>query len=108
VEAFLRGEIGRGWDPLSHKNIPIHIFSIMGQQKEIAFLRMPAPLTQKSVHTAEIALEFEQFLKGCILGDKHQRFLLVNLQDRTSWEEHARSEALEHFSVKEDVVRVFL
>lgn len=107
VESFLRGEIGRGWDPLSHKNIPIHIFSIIGQQKEISFLRMPAPLTQKSIHTAEIALEFEQFLKGCILGDKHQKFLLVNLQDRTSWEEHARSEALEHFSVKEEVVRVF-
>jgi hypothetical protein len=107
VEAFLRGEIGQGWDPLSHKNIPIHIFSIIGQSKEIAFLRMPAPLTQKSVQGAEMALEFEQFLKGFVLGDKHQKFLLVNLQDRTSWEEHARSEALEDFSVKEDVVRVF-
>ena len=67
---------------------------------------MPAPLMQKTIQTAEVVTEFESFLKGCLLGDKHQKFLLVNLQDRTSWEEHSRSEALESFSNKPDLVRV--
>lgn len=107
VESFLRGDIGKGWDPLSHKNIPTHLFTLLGKGKEVAFLRMPAPLMQKSIQIAEVPSEFEAFLKGCLMGDKHQKFLLVNLQDRTSWEEHPRSEALEVFSKKEDVVRVF-
>ncbi len=107
IESFLRGDIGKGWDPLSHKNIPTHLFSLVGKDREVAFLRMPAPLMQKSIQIAEVPTEFETFLKGCLLDDKHQKFLLVNLQDRTSWEEHSRSEALENFSKKEEMVRVF-
>jgi hypothetical protein len=107
IESFLKGEIGKGWDPLSSKNIPTHLFTLEGNRKEVAFLRMPAPLMQKSIQNADVSVEFENFLKGCLLGDKHQKFLLVNLQDRTTWEEHARSEALEDFSKKEDLVRVF-
>lgn len=107
IESFLKGDIGKGWDPLSHKNVPSHLFTLMGKNKEIAFLRMPAPLMQKSIQSAEVPSEFEQFLKGCLLEDKHEKFLLVNLQDRTSWEEHARSESLENFSKKEDIRQVF-
>ena len=106
IESFLRGEIGKGWDPLSHKNVPTHLFTLVGKEKDVAFLRMPAPLIQKSIQAAEVTSEFETFLRGCILGDKHQKFLLVNLQNRTSWEEHARSEALEEISEKEDFIRI--
>jgi hypothetical protein len=107
IESFLKGDIGKGWDPLSHRNVPSHLFTLMSKKKEIAFLRMPAPLMQKSIQVAEVPSEFEQFLKGCLLEDKHEKFLLVNLQDRTSWEEHARSESLENFSKKEDIKQVF-
>ncbi len=107
VESFLKGEIGKGWDPLSHKNVPTQLFTMACKKKEISFLRMPAPLMQKSIQSAEVPSEFETFLKGCLLEDKHEKFLLVNLQDRTSWEEHARSESLEAFSKKEEISPVF-
>lgn len=106
VESFLRGDIGKGWDPLSHKNTPTHLFSLIGKEKEVAFLRMPAPLMQKSIQMAEVPSEFEAFLKGGLSSENHQKFLLVNLQDRTSWEEHSRSEALENFSQKEEISKV--
>jgi hypothetical protein len=106
IEAFLSGEVAKGWDPLSHKNTPSHLFSILQQNKELCFLRMPAPLKQTTILRAEVVEEFEEFLKGCLLEEKQKKFLLVNLLDRTFWEDHTRSEALEQLERKEEFAKV--
>lgn len=106
IEAFLKGDVGHGWDPLAHKNTPSHLFTLLQTRKPITFLRMPAPLKQTVIQRAEIAEEFEDFLKGCSLDNKQEKFLLINLLDSTSWEEHARSEAVEEASQKEEYSRV--
>jgi hypothetical protein len=102
IESFLWGEVEKGWDPLSHKNAPSQIFAFSRKGKEVICLRMPGPVRQESIQKAKDVEEFEGYLKSLMIGDKHQKFMLVNLQDRTSWEEHARSSCLEELTTREE------
>jgi hypothetical protein len=93
VEAFLQGDIERGWDPLMATNGTERVFSLKTEEKEIPVLRMAAPLFQTSIRKAEVVKEFEAWINPC-LKDKKTNVLLIDLQDSTSRLEYARAEAL--------------
>ncbi len=107
VEAFIEYDIEKGWDPFSHKNVPIQIFGFSREGKEVSCLRMPVPLKQTSIQEASVVEEFKGFIKSLSMEDPPQSFLLVNLQDRTGWEEHARSLCIEEMDVQENNCFIF-
>jgi hypothetical protein len=77
------------FDPLMQGNVPYKI----GEWGGVSLLHLPSPTIQEEVGQAKVAPEFSAFLRT--LRKKH---LLINLQDRTSWQEHARSLALENLA----------
>ena len=79
--------------PLWQNNIPFYQFSYPGKTKEIRVLRVPSPTYQETITKVTLLREFEGFLRNYVKKKKHH--LLVNLQDRTSWKESARSTFLE-------------
>lgn len=83
----VRDQGQRRFDPLLQENIPAIECSF---NNGVDLLRMPAPVHQHLIHRAEIADEYKAFLRTT-----KESHLIINFQDRTSWREHARSEALE-------------
>lgn len=81
------------FDPMGQGNLPSRLYEIEHKKKRIEVLRIPSPTKQAFINKAEICDEFRGFLRA--LGKNHKH-LLVNLQDRTSWKEYARSSALEN------------
>jgi len=96
------------FDPVMQHNIPNQLYSLYVDDRKITNMRMPVPITQEFIHKAAVNEEFRNLLhaKDATKGS----LLLINLQDRTSWKEHARCVALEelqnHFS--KDLVVVTL
>jgi hypothetical protein len=84
-----------GFDPIYQENLPYHLFSCTRGEKECRVLRIPSPTSQVHIHLAKMAPEFTAFLRDLAFGVQKRKILLVNLQDRTSWQEHARCVALE-------------
>nr|NGX48145.1 hypothetical protein [Chlamydiota bacterium] len=100
LDAFREEEEFEGWDPLTHYNFPAQQFTFSSGEMHISVLRIPSPLKQVFIHRAEVVEEFEGFLRFYKHERKPDRHLLVNLQNRTSWEEFARSKVLEATGVK--------
>lgn len=107
AELFEKGKNSKGFDPLSQDNIPEQLFTFTLQEKDVACLRMPAPVCQEYIQKAELAKEFEGFLRSLSINSKKQRLLFVNLQDRTSWQDFARCTALESILKKEEFAQSF-
>lgn len=87
-----------GFDPLAQQNFPCEQYAFGLGSIHITALRIPCPTKQVQIHEADVDPEFEGFLryyKNQMAKDKH---LLINLQDRTSWQEFSRSIALENLS----------
>ena len=83
------------FDPWIQGNLPSHLFTLQkGERKtQVEVLAFAAPIRQSMIHRVEIIDEFRGFLRHLAsLGKKH---LLINLQDRLSWRETARSTAIE-------------
>lgn len=82
------------FDPLLQNNIPNLLYSLYVDNKRIQNIHMAAPIYQEFIQKASIVEEFKTMLRALdpSVGEKH---LLINLQDRTSWREHARCVALE-------------
>lgn len=81
-----------GFDPLLQGNLPEAI-SHIGIGRKVTLLRLPSPTQQFSTEHAQVIPEFQAFVHAC--AKKGKRLLLINLQERTSWKEHARARALE-------------
>ncbi|MGE5195820.1 MAG: hypothetical protein ACM3JI_00645 [Anaerolineae bacterium] len=84
-----------GFDPLAQQNLPHQLFSFSYEDAHVTCLRLPCPTMQEFINEAEVVDEFRGFLRSLQSDLKSQKHLLINLQDRTSWQEHARSIALE-------------
>lgn len=95
LDMFREEEEYEGYDPLMHQNFPSQLFSFIQNSFHVTVLRIPAPVKQTTIQTAPIVPEFIAFLRYLKDELKPDRHLLVNLQDRTSWKEFARSKALE-------------
>ena len=94
---LIRGEAEESvpFDPIAQGNFPFRLFEVGAGASRIDFLHMPCPTRQSFISKAEILDEFRGLLRSYIaeeLGGKH---LLINLQDRTSWKELTRCNALE-------------
>lgn len=89
-----------GYDPLAQENFPSQLYTLANDQIHISCLRIPCPVRQEYVSKADLAEEFCGFLHTIGLEKKGHRHLLINLQDRTSWQEHARCLALEELQKK--------
>jgi len=79
------------FDPLFQDNIPNRLFFCRVGKWDLEHIRHPAPIRQEYIHKASITEEFKAFLRA--LGKK--KFLIINLQDRTSWREYFRSQVIE-------------
>ncbi|MBS0616460.1 MAG: hypothetical protein JSR58_07920 [Verrucomicrobia bacterium] len=93
LKAFRTGEEHAGFDPHLLNNLPHKLFGISSEDLNVSFLHLPSPTRQMVIDQAYIYPEFAGYLRYL----SPQKHLLVNLQDRTSWKEHARSSALEKF-----------
>lgn len=86
------------FDPLMEQNLPSLLFDCCFDEKKVSFLHIPSPTTQEFIDHAEVSEEFKSMLMSLEEDSKIHKHLLINLQDRTSWKEHARSSALEDLS----------
>lgn len=95
LDVFSSSETGDVFEPLMQENYPSLLYSIQNEAFKIAVLRLPSPTKQEMINKAEISVIFESFVRSLKLLHPHQKLLIVNLQDRTSWQEHARCHVLE-------------
>ncbi len=98
LELFREEEGKLGFDPLAQRNLPSQLFNFSLGELHVSVLRVPAPIRQEVITKATVVSEFRGFLRHLKTKLEGKRYLLVNLQDRTSWEEHARCSALEELS----------
>jgi len=101
---ILHGNEITGFDPYMQDDLPTFVSSLEIGKKEVGLILSGAPLHQKQIDKATIIGEF----KGCLryAKEKKKKFLLVNVEDRTSWKEYARCHALEEFQKKAEVANV--
>ncbi|MES2345446.1 MAG: hypothetical protein V4494_05880 [Chlamydiota bacterium] len=100
LDAFREGEESEGFDPLIQENLPSQIFSIAYDSLDVSCLRIPSPTRQSVINKAELVDEFVAFIRSTNTKAVANKHLLINLQDRTSWQEHARSIILEEMHRK--------
>ncbi len=91
AEAFME------FDPIIQGDFPGNYFTLSAGGKEIQFLKIPSPTMQTNIDSANLCFEFTGFLRGLI--DCQKKLLLISFQDRTSWKEYARANALEKAAV---------
>lgn len=95
-----------GFDPFTQLNLPSQLYNLAWGGHKIANIHLPSPTYQEFIHRANIVEEFKGFLRHCEIEFPLHRHLLINLQDRTSWREHARTLALEDLRTHEDMDKV--
>lgn len=83
------------FDPIGQENLPSRLFEIHRKGDKIAVFRIPSPTRQTLINKVEIVDEFRAFLRSYAQDKPQRTHLIVNLQDRTSWKEYARSRCLE-------------
>ncbi|MBF8262748.1 MAG: hypothetical protein HW387_413 [Parachlamydiales bacterium] len=91
----IREEEGSAFDPLMQNNLPQRVFEIGARGRWIQVLRMPCPVVQPQINKVTVAEEFLGFLRHMAQHNPPQKHLLINLQDRNSWQEFARSLRME-------------
>lgn len=96
-----------GFDPLTHRNFPAQMFNLENKHSHITVLRIACPTIQETIHQAEIVEEFLGFLRFYKYDLKADKHLLVNVQNRTSWEEYARCQALENTAKRAEFIDQF-
>lgn len=84
------------FDSLLQNNIPNSWFDLIVKKKHYSLLRIPSPTRQVVINKADVTEEFKNFLFALSKKEEGQKHLLINLQDRTSWQESARAHALEN------------
>ena len=81
------------FDPLMNDDRPSKNFSLHLGQNHVDVITMACPTRQRFVHKAEINPEFLGFLRH--MKKTSQKSIIINYQDRTSWKEFARCDAME-------------
>lgn len=95
LDSFREGEEKQGFDPLMQDNDPHLFYNFSDDEMHVSVLRLPCPIHQEWINKAILAPEFLGFLRSADPTGVTTRHLMVNLQDRTSWQEHARCQVLE-------------
>lgn len=90
----------QAFDPLGQHGIsyPLYLLDVFKHSAQA--IQLPSPTRQEIISRATVVDEFKGFLRSY---QKHaKKHLLINLQDRTSWREHARCMALEELQQVEE------
>ncbi len=91
------------FDPVFQSNIPYKIFDMIWDENRISNLRIPSPTIQEFIDRASIVEEFKAFIRFLSVQGMPKKHLVFNLQNRTTWLEHARCVALEELQNNEDL-----
>lgn len=83
------------FDPIGQENLPSRLYEIDRKGRKIDVLRLPCPTRQSLINKVEIVDEFRALLRSYGSSSPKKKHFIINLQDRTSWKEFARSRALE-------------
>jgi hypothetical protein len=105
MKVFRHEDEKRGFDPLLQKNPPSQIFNLSSEMTHTSIVHLPCPIHQDFIDRVTIAPEFKGYLRSLV----NRKHLYINLQDRTSWKEHARSSIMEELSKEgefSDILRV--
>lgn len=89
------------FDPITQENIASQLYTLYVQESRYVFARWPSPTHQEFIHKADLIEEFKGFLHACVHDGKVAKCLLINMQDRVTWKEHARSAAIEELNHRE-------
>lgn len=96
----------QAFDPYLLQIIPSRCFDFYVNSRKIAFCRIPSPTWQEYIHKAMITPEFRACMDSYRRARKRRHHLIVNLQDSTSWKDHARCKALQEMAEHEDYSKV--
>lgn len=86
----------KGFDTIMQGNVPNYLCQLHNGDYKLTNLRLPSPTKQVTVDQANITDEFRGYLFSLGTHQSTKHHLLINLQNRLSWQEHARCSALEH------------
>ncbi len=97
-----------GFDPINQGNPPYYLYTLSNGAFDASCLKIPCPTFHTHINKAEVINEFKGFLRHFEAKKELKKHLHFNLQDRTSWEEHARCEALEKLQNKAEFSEQFV
>lgn len=95
LDIFQERNVKEGFDPINQGNPPYYLYTFSSDLFDAKCIKMPCPTFHAHINKAEVVEEFRGFLRHFSGRKELNRHLHFNLQDRTSWEEHARCAALE-------------
>ena len=101
LDSLLETKTDSEFDPYMHLDRPLSLYVLTNGEKSTTILRAPCPTRQKVINKADILIEFHAALRH--MAHEKKKFVLLNLQDRTSWKEFARSDVLEKFQKDAEV-----
>lgn len=101
LESIEKGDY-QSYDPFFQLNTPFGFYHIFYDERKVSLIRLGSPTNQEFIHKGRIIDEFKGFLRHLIEEKGPQKHLLINLQDRTSWREFARSHLLEDLPKTKD------
>ncbi|MBJ7448935.1 MAG: hypothetical protein JHC93_01090 [Parachlamydiales bacterium] len=97
LDLVIEGQV-QTFDPLLLAILPHMLFNVYMGEKSFSVLNIASPTAQTFIHKAVMVDEFKGFLRS--YAERKKMHLLINLQDRTSWKEYARSHALEELQMQ--------
>lgn len=95
------------FDPLAQENFPYQLFNFELNAHHITCIHLPCPVHQEVINRVQIVEEFKGLLRAMSREMGGKKLLMINLQDRTSWQEHARCTALEDLQKEAEFSRSF-
>lgn len=88
----------RQFDPFALNMLPGPEVILKMGDKEVNLLRMPSPTAQEFIDQASVNDLFKDYLHAALSQKGSFYLLMFNLQDKTSWKEHARCKVLEELA----------
>ena len=108
LDIFQERNEKEGFDPINQGNPPYYLFTFSSGAFDASCLKIPCPTFHTHINKAEVINEFKGFLRYFETKKEIEKHLHFNLQDRTSWEEHARCQALEKLQNKAEFSKQFV
>ena len=95
LDNFIDKERHKSFDPIYQENYPRSLYHVFNEGMRISCIRLPSPTRQTNIAKASCTPIFKGFVNAVRHLGNSQKFLYFNMQDRTSWNEHARCHAIE-------------
>jgi len=100
LDTFISKDAATGFDPLAQDNFPSKLFEMHLTNHVAHFFRTPSPTKQLAINKATLAPEFIGLMNHIKTHKNLQPLLIVNFQDRTSWQEKSRATLIESLTDK--------